>query len=342
MAVRHRLYGLNGSPYSVKMRAILRYRRIPFDWVQMFAQTRADEFDVRPVLLPVVEFPDGRQMVDTTRVAQLMEAEDGGARSIYPDDAGDRFLALLIEDFADEWLTKPLFWYRWSREPDIAHATGWLARDGATSFADGPLTGDALNDFGQQIQARQIGRMEFVGCTAENTPLVEGSYDALLDAMEPIAEQALCLFGSRPSVADFALYGMLRQLAIDPTPRDVLQKRLPSLRDWIDRVDDMSGIDGAWQADLPAAAAAVRALLVVSGRIYAPFLLANEAAHNAGQPAFAAEIAGHAYRQGTFPYQVKCLTVLRQAWGDLDDGARASLTPILDETGWLAALVPYD
>ena len=335
---RHRLYGLNGSPYSVKMRAILRYRRIPFDWVQMFAQTRADEFDVRPVLLPVVEFPDGRQMVDTTPIAQLMEAEDGGARSIYPDDPGDRFLALLIEDFADEWMTKPLFWYRWSREPDIGYATGWLARDGGATFPGGPLTGEALRDFGRRIQDRQIGRMGFVGCTAANAPVVEASFLAVLDAMQPVANEGLYLFGSRPSVADFALYGMLRQLATDPTPRDILQARLPSLRDWIDRVDDLSGIDGAWQPDLDPCRESVRRLLDVTGRLYAPFLLANETAHNAGEADFHAEIDGQPYRQGTFPYQVKCLTALRRAWGDLDGEVRSVVEPAIDSTGWRNAL----
>ena len=338
MTARHRLYGVNGSPYSVKMRAILRYRRIPFDWVQMFAQTRADEFHVRPVLLPITEFPDGRQMVDTTPVAQLMEAEDGGARSIYPDDPGARFLARLIEDFADEWLTKPLFWYRWAAEPDIGHATGWLARDAAGSFPGEPLTGDALRGFGQQIQDRQIGRMAFVGCTAENAPLLEASYLAVLDALQPVADEGLYLFGSRPSVADFALYGMLRQLATDPTPREILYARLPSLRDWIDRVDDLSGIDGTWQPDLAPCQEAVGRLLEVTGRIYAPFLLANEAALGAGAPDFTAEIDGQTYRQGTFPYQVKCLTVLRRDWGDLDGESRAHLTPRLDEAGWRAAL----
>lgn len=328
--MRHRLTGLNASPYSIKMRAILRYRRMPFDWHQQFAQTHAEQYHVRPVLLPVLELgDDGTQHVDTTPVAQMLEDRYGTARSIYPGDPGHRFLALLIEDFADEWMTKPLFWYRWSGQRDIDYATRWLARDAAEG-----RTGAELRAFGDAIAERQIGRMGFVGCTAENAALVEASYLAVLDAMAPIVEEGQFLFGNRPSIADFALYGMLRQLGTDPTPRDIMQARLPALRDWLDRVDDASGISGDWGAP----SAAVETLVALTGRIYVPFLLANEAAFNAGETSFAAKIDGHAYGQDTFPYQVKCLSILRREYGDLGDADRAAIGSLLDDAGWTRAL----
>ena len=37
------------------------------------------------------------------------------------------FLASLIEDFADEWLTKAMFHYRWAYDADIQYASLWIA-----------------------------------------------------------------------------------------------------------------------------------------------------------------------------------------------------------------------
>jgi len=109
---RWKVVGMNGSPYSVKMRAILRYRRIPFDWDQRSPQMTPNEWTVRPLVIPIVVSPDGQQRVDSTPIALDLDATLQDGREILPPDPAMRFIALLLEDFADEWMTKPMFWYR--------------------------------------------------------------------------------------------------------------------------------------------------------------------------------------------------------------------------------------
>jgi hypothetical protein len=56
---RYRLIGSTASPYAIKLRALLRYRRIPFDWVIMTKALRKATEHLRPNLIPVRQYPDG-------------------------------------------------------------------------------------------------------------------------------------------------------------------------------------------------------------------------------------------------------------------------------------------
>ena len=79
----YRLVGSNGSPYSIKLRAILRYRRLPFVWELRTERNRDELADVRPPIIPVLQYPeDGSRHVDTTPIACDLEARHpGSARS---------------------------------------------------------------------------------------------------------------------------------------------------------------------------------------------------------------------------------------------------------------------
>lgn len=328
----YRVIGVTASPYSVKMRAILRYRRIPHIWVIRTPEEEARLKDVQPLLMPVVEYPDGSFRTDSTPIALDLEERHPGDRSILPDSPGDAFLALLIEDMADEWLTKPMFHYRFAYAADRRYGPHWVIDDRRPDLADGGAFEDAL----QAFLDRQSGRMALVGCTPENAPVIEASYHRLLAIMERHVRREGFLFGSRPSLADFGLFGMLKTLDTDPTPMAIMRAEAPHTEHWVRRIDDASGVDGAWRGGPPSPW--VTDLLRMAGDVYLPFLEANLAAVEAGDDAFATEIEGRPYSQGVFKYQAKCWRTLRAAYARLDAAERDRIAPLLDETGCLAPL----
>lgn len=322
----YRLIGVNASPYSMKMRAILRYRRIPFLWVRRDAAVSREIAHVRPAVIPVLQTPEGEYLVDSSPMALELERRVANGRSILPEDPAQAFLALLIEDFADEWVTKAMFHYRWWYEADRRFAIRWVVGDrllGAPK-PERDAAGAAFND-------RQVGRMALVGCTENNRPVIEASYHQLLAALETGLDAQPFLFGSRPSIAEFGLFGQLTILATDPTPATIMRAEAPGLLPWLLRLDDLSGLEGAW---LPAEAApspAVIAILRLIGRYYLPFLVANAAAFAEGREEFGVELDGRTYRQGAFRYQVKCLDTLRHRFAALPPDARRRLEPLLDD-----------
>lgn len=328
----YRLYAHIGSPYSMKMRAVLRYRRIPHvvlgrarDWAMAFGK-------VRVPVMPVLEYPDGSFHNDSTPLILDLETRHS-ERSVLPERQADAFLAALIEDLADEWLSKSMYAYRWAF-PEHTRWTGKLiAFD--QQFGGGL---ERLEQAGRDFETRQVGRNALVGCTEANMPMLIHIAEAVLDALEDSVIEQPFLFGTRPSNADFALFGQLTQFTLDLAAIDVCQKRAPYTMRWTHHVDDLSGHDGTWRDEEQPYARALRPLLALAGEAYLPFLLANEAALANGEARVRIEAHGLSYEAAPFKYQGKCMTELRRGYASLTDAARAEVDSVLEEHACLSAL----
>jgi hypothetical protein len=180
--------------------------------------------------------------------------------------------------------------------------------------------------------------MSLVGCTEENRPLIEATFEELIDLLDAHVTEQRFLFGSRPSRADFALYGQLSQLASDPTPSALMRERAPYAFRWVQQLDDACGVEGEWSDPAASLPGAVKALLRTCGEVYLPFLVANAEAFERGEKGFSFTGRGHCYAQGTFKYQLKCLTELRRRLAALEGGVRERVEAALEEAGALDPL----
>jgi glutathione S-transferase len=327
------LSGVPGSPYTRKMLAVLRYRRMPYRLLIRSHDT-GDLPRPRVSMLPIFYLagPTGEAeaVTDSTPLIRRFDAEIE-ARRVTPLDPALALVDALIEDYADEWLTKAMFHYRWAYEGDIAKAAAILP-----TWARGQLSRDDHARYGRDITERQVPRLSYVGSNPLTGPVIEAGYARFLEIFETHLERHAFILGARPGAGDFGVFGQLTQLAhFDPTPMALTLARAPRVFGWVGAVEDLSGLDpqeADWFAleDLPQT---VHALLGEIGRVYAPLLMANAAAVGAGAPEFETQIDGQAWRQRTFPYQAKCVGWLRQDHQALDAAARARFDAVMAGTG---------
>ena len=329
-----RIVGMPGSPYSRKLRAVLRYRRIPHAWVITGSPESRTLPRPRVELLPQLVLPgaDGtlEAQVDSSPLIRRLEALYAG-RAVVPPDPVLAFVDALIEDYADEWLTKAMFHYRWAFAADVGHGAAILPR---WAMPDRPSA--LLEQAGRQFAERQVGRLAVVGSNPTTAPVIEASYRRLLAILDACLTGARFVMGGRPGAADFGLYGQLTQLAgFDPTSRAVALETAPRIVAWVDLVEDLSGLepgDDDWTRPEDATDR-LRPLLAEIGRTYVPFLLANAEAIARGAAEVHCHVDGQPWVQKPFPYQAKCLAWLREGRAALAPADRGVVDALLAGTG---------
>lgn len=329
-----RLVGAPGSPYTRKMRALLRYRRIPFHFVVRNSRDDRDVPEVPVALIPVLVFPDegggeARAMIDSTFQIERLE-ERVKERSVVPPDPALCLLDKLVEDYADEWLTKCMFHYRWAFGADVEKAAAVLPRWSSVCLPD-----EAVAKASKMFAERQVGRLGVVGSNPTTAPVIEESYTRFLRLFEAHLARSPFVLGERPGASDFAVYGQLTQLVwFDPTPTAIAQG-FPRVLAWMDLLEDLSGLergDSDWTSR-DALPPSLRDLLAEIGRVYAPFLIGNAAALSSGADRVDCTIDGRKWTQKPFPYQGKCLGWLRERRAALSAADRDFVDATLAGTG---------
>jgi len=333
--------GVPGSPYTRKMLALLRYRRIPYRFLpgsRHVSKSEPERFRPRPEpkvrLLPTFYFTDEdgdeKAVCDTTPLIRRFE-DEYDARSVIPTDPALALIDYILEDYADEWLTKAMFHYRWSYPADISKAGQMLPR------WNNPTADEAtISEKSRQISDLQISRLSYVGSNEITRETIEQSFDRLLTLLDKHLKQSPFLLGKRPAACDFALFGQFVCLALfDPTPQQKVIEQAPRVYAWTESMEDLSGYeilpqDWIEPGQLPAT---LIDLLKEVGDIYVPYLLANAEAVAKGEQLLEMELDGRRWQQNPFTYQAKCLECIRKEFAKLFDTDQKLVTEQFQSTG---------
>ena len=215
----YRLFGAETSAYSTKMRSYLTYKGVPFDWTP---RTQETEDELRRVsrfaTLPVLVTASGFAVHDTTPLIEALEA-DSPEPSATPADAVTGFLACVLEEYADVWLAKAAYHYRWTRKKDQRLAAQRTIEDYYVTTP--PEDKKAAEDLAIETMTGQLKTMQLEG---ELGGAVEKSFKKFVKLLDDHLRKHLFIFGERPSIADFAIAGQLIQMMKDPTPAKIIEK----------------------------------------------------------------------------------------------------------------------
>ncbi len=321
-----KVYGVSVSYYTGKLEAYLRYKGIGYEMVSPYANAREIRTHTGAIQVPMVLRDDGRWMSDSTPIILALEQEFP-ERAVLPPDPVVRFVAMLIEDYADEWLWRAAMHYRWSYEHDRALLSRILV-DEVTAHVRAP----------RFLKLRRIARRQYQGfvvndgVTAATQAHVEAGYRAALTGMTAMLAERPYLLGQAPSIADFGLMGpMLRHFGQDPTPAEIMRNEAPAVWAWLARVWN-AGASQPPVAFLEAVPESAAPLLREVVQTHLEQLACNAAAYANDDAHFDMVVQGCAYqRLPVSRYRVYCLEQLRAAF--------ARLTP--EQARQVQTLLPY-
>lgn len=310
----YRLYGAETSPYSEKVRSALRYKGLAFDWVSRSVATEADFRALAQVpTIPLLISPGAVASQDSTAMLASIEADHPEPATV-PDDPACAALALILEDYGDEWLNKAMFNERWSQSPDREAAAQRLLEQ---LFAGNPPESRA--EEAAKIADRMSGRLPLVGAGGSNGDILRGSFHRFAELLNAHLQGTLFIFGGRPSAADFSLAAQIRQMLSDPTPGEWLRDRAPFVVEWCEFMADPK----AGSAFKPLAELEATLLPLFRdevARTYLVWAVANSENASKRRKKLKVEIGGDVFEQETQKYAAKAFRSVSKAIAKLKAG----------------------
>lgn len=237
------LYGSTRSFFTAKVENMLRFLDLPYEFVEKQPHD-GSEIETRAGCgaLPVLRTPEDWAIWDSTPIAQLL---DGRIRSqpLLPATPVQRIGARLLEDWIDEWFTRPAMYTRWNFQESVDAVFGGGAAKALLGKSYFDLTPDERSKIQPVIDQMEPFRKMMAekaaplgAMTLETGKDIPEWFGAFVEDLARHLEEYPFLLGDRPCVADFALSGGLQaHFAYDPWPRRFIEERAPSVIDYGER-----------------------------------------------------------------------------------------------------------
>ena len=319
-----KVIGGQESYFTGKLESYLRakgidYQNAPFTMEALAeAATHTGFFQI-----PQVSCPDGSWLVDTTQIIDYLDSLHPEPRTS-PTDPAVNFIALLLEDYADEWLWRPAMHYRWSFKNSAELLSSWLAEHSTD-------TDLILEETKANWVARQKGTfVDGDGVNDETRTAVESSYLHALASLEAILQKRDFVLGDRPTQADFGFMGpMFRHFFCDPDPARIMRDTAPAVHEWAARMWNMKPQRFSSAAQIEAIPDDLGDLLEPVVSAFLPYLLANQDTVIAGQEQVHYDVLGVSWTEPSKPLRLWSLDQLRQRFGELGETARQDVASAL-------------
>jgi glutathione S-transferase len=329
------LYRSKISYFSGKLEAFLKYKNIPFEISEVDSQKKFRKIyrNTGVMKMPAMESTNGDWLFDTTPTIEWLDSNYPGI-SIYPEDPSLKFLALLIEDYGDEWLWRPAMWWRWV--PMGSRRTlGWTI---GSEIIDKRIGRQAGWFFAKrQMQEWLWGD----GVNKSNEKKVRDMLFREFEFLEALLEDQPFLLGSHPSIADYGYFAsMFRHFGNDPDSAEIMRMDAPNTYEWLARLwnskQEKLGPKVKWQWPV---AEYWNSLLDRIANDYLTYLEQNASAYFSDKKRFDFEGKSISFSNTkTTHYRVWCFEVLQKKYLELDDGHRKRIDLLFEPVGGLRPL----
>jgi glutathione S-transferase len=225
-----RLYDWGPSPFCLKVRAILDYKRLPYQRLNVLGKAIIELNRRGTGKVPALEI-DGELVSDSTDIAYALE-RIAPTPAIIPTKPRDRAVCHAIEEWADEAIYYVALYYQWWDPAGRAAVP--------QAFGRGPLGRVAY-----QIYLRRVlGQLRGQGVARKSPAQIRDDLERHIAASEGLLSDRSYLLGDAPMLCDFALMGQLVYLQRTPVGQIALEDR-PTIAAYLERMKALRGESGA-------------------------------------------------------------------------------------------------
>ncbi|WP_166422357.1 glutathione S-transferase family protein [Paraglaciecola sp. 20A4] len=227
---QYSLFGSQASLFTGKARGYLRWKKL--DFVEHAVTKKIMEEVILPnvgwPVIPVLQLPNGQIVQDTVDIIAHVENVTTGP-SVMPKGPIQQLVSLLLQLYADEWLTIPAMHYRWNYNEE------WIYSEFGRSSAPDASPEEQYR-LGKERGQHFRGFVPLMGINEDTIPGIERAYESFLTDFSKHLEQHRYILGDRPSLADFALLGPLyAHLYRDPASGEIMKRLAPRVAQWTER-----------------------------------------------------------------------------------------------------------